>query len=307
MDPTDIKTNVDKEYAAKPHGGSKTPWIIAAVAVTLILLFGAALLIYFLVFNKPAMHEIIVVNNSGVPINVIFGGTLSSNDGTIKYLPTRQIASGQSFTYKSTPGVTIFVQGYRNGDIVASDSINPFTTVGLLLAGNKFTGNPEITDGSAIVNGLETNTSAIDEYGVSVQGGYNLPVTIRATNNFQTGNINTKFACVGPTWNRAIPGTGTVGIACPPILRYPGGTGGYQVCLAACGATGVPDPVYCCGDTGACGISGGCEASWPNQNYYNVFAGACPNCLITNCDLPNYQCESADGLSQYTINFLSFT
>jgi hypothetical protein len=298
----DIKTQIDDEYSIKPNGGSRTPWIISAVAVTVILLFGAIILIYFLFFGAHPMHDIIVSNASGVDINVIFGAEISPYES--KFLPIRLIPSGESFTYKSTPGVTIRVQGFRNGDSIGSER---FTTALLQLAGGKTTTTRLVTDGTNILKGLYSNEYVVDRYGVSLQLGYNLPVTIAPTKNFQLITNGDKFICYGPTWTRNIPGTGPTGIACPSNLQSPGGSTGYQVCLSACETTSVTNDIYCCKQENSCTTPGGCEATWPNQNYYNVFAGACPNCLITNCDTFNYSCSTDnpnDGLIQYTITFL---
>ena len=51
--PEAIKASVDAEYDDKPHGGSKTPWIMIGVTIVLIIIFGIALLVFFLLGNKP--------------------------------------------------------------------------------------------------------------------------------------------------------------------------------------------------------------------------------------------------------------
>lgn len=273
-----------------PSRGYKTSLIIAGLASALVFVFIIVILTYMYVFNTSSMHNIIVTNNSNSPINVIFGANSSSG---YKFLPTKELNIGESFTYKSTPSVNIMVQGYRPGDINFS-GINPFTTVMLQLSGNKFSGKTQVTDGSAIINNLIQNTESHDIYGVSVQNGYNLPVTITST-SFNNRNNNDMFSCVGPIWYSSIT-------SCPSQLQAPS-PDNYQVCQSACRVFGTDD--YCCKENNSCGFTGGCESVWPDQNYYNIFSQSCPNCLITNCDNPNYRCESFGGLSEYTITFLS--
>lgn len=292
MPPTVITTG------GASYSDSMTLSILAGIGIALIIIFFLVILVYFWAFNTPAMHEIIVKNTTNVPINVIFGGI--NNQSNVVFLPVRQIAVGASFTYKASPNVDILVQGYRNGDAIITTGFNPFTTVGLQLAGNNFAGKNQITDGSAMLTNLAINRSSVDNYGVSVQSGYNLPITISST-AFNNQVNNNAFSCGGPIWNHSITATGTN--ACPDALQEPSVTN-YQVCESACLTFNTND--FCCLNPGACNMKGGCEAGWPNQNYYNVFASACPNCLITNCDNPNYTCGSKGGLTQYTIVFLPF-
>src|SRR3972149_1259340 len=174
-----------------------TLWIIFGISIALIIIFAIMIAVYFLVFNVPNMHEIMVKNTTTVPINVIFGATIPNN---ISYLPVRQIAPGSFFTYHATPSVSILVQGYRNNDTLSNPNL--FTTVGLELSGSNYNGATQITDGSTTINGLSTNNLTSDIYGVSVQLGYNLPITIEST------------TCTGPIWNHPITSS-----LCPNVLQ----------------------------------------------------------------------------------------
>lgn len=291
-----IKATVDKEYAAKPHGGSKTPGIMIGMVVILLILFGLALVVFFLAFNHPPTHEITVVNNSLAPMNILFGITNSSNT---EFLPVLTLAAGQNHTYRATPGTEVIVQGFRTGDIIVTSGLNPFTTVSLILASLGFTGKQQITDGTVIITGSSNITSySLDFYGVSVQGGYNVPISIYASNYFSQDPVN-PFSCRGPNWTHTITATGPN--ACPTELQSP--SSNYQVCLNPCTEFGTTG--FCCTAPNSCSMTSGCQQGWDPFTYYTVFADACPNCQITNCDLLKYSCSSNTGvLSQYTIVFL---
>jgi len=117
---------------------------------------------------------------------------------------------------------------------------------------------------------------------------------------FNNRDSNNKFSCVGPLWNHSINATGPN--ACPETLQSPGTGSDYQVCLTPCSA--IDGDEYCCRTTRGCDVSGGCQQLWPIFDYYTVFQSACPNCLITSCDAPNYTCINSDtGLTQYEITF----
>lgn len=301
VDPTVIDTTpvssakdtVDAEYDAMPHGGSKTPGIIIGLAIALIVIFIIFMLMFFFVFNPPAMHEILVTNNCIEPIHALMGVVTSNSN--VEFLPERLLNPGENYVYRATPGTSLLIQGYRNGDALVSSGVNPFTTVELTLAGQNFDGKHQVTDGNAVLTNIQTNSNPDDRYGVSVQGGYNIPITIFsfAFNNREPSN---RFSCLGPNWNHTIAGTG--GLSCPSELQSPS-MDDYEVCLNPCTAIGTGG--FCCTEPGACGISGGCQQSWPVFDYYTVFSSACPNCLITNCDMANYTCSSRDGLTSYAI------
>jgi len=166
------KEDIDKEYAVKSHGGSKTPWIILGLAIALIIIFVIIVLIYFFVFNPPAMHNIIVTNNCSQTINVLFG--VFTSDNGLVFLPVLSLEPTQMHLYQATPGSFLLIQGYRNGDEVYIGYLNNFTTVELILAGQGFGGRSQITDGINIIDNLAVFSSAKDSYAVSIQGGYNI-------------------------------------------------------------------------------------------------------------------------------------
>lgn len=291
------KDQIEAEYAAKPHGGSKTPWIIIGLAVALLIIFGIIVLVFFLVFNPPATHEIAVFNNCSENINVLFG--VVTPNQTIEFFPTVKLSPRQTIYYAATPGTSIIMQGYRDGDVVLSNAINPFTTAELTLAGEGFGGKHEVRYGNNIITNVHITNDPVDRYGVSLQGGYNIPISVDAATsgtNLPSGN----FTCTaGPTWNHTINATGSN--KCPDELQSPGTGSNYQVCLNPC--TTIGGTGYCCTEGNACSATGGCESLWPRQDYYTVFEMACPNCLITNCDTPQYTCNSTKGLTSYLITF----
>lgn len=264
---------------------SLTPVTMALVTIMLLVIFGIAIAVFFLAFNHPNMHEITVFNNCSETINIIFG--VVSPDQTLQFFRQIQINRGISYQFNATPGVSIIVQGYRNGDTTVVDGINPFTTVELTLAGKQYNGPYQVTDGTEIINSnILINTNASDEYDVSLQGGYNLPVTIKSTN----------AGCGGPVWNYGINQD-----LCPTELQSPGTGSNYEVCLAPCTALG--GTAYCCTEPNICTATGGCQQSWPDPDYYDVFRDACPECLVTNCETANFICTSQNGLNQYLITF----
>jgi hypothetical protein len=290
------KANIDVEYATKPHGGSKTPSLVIGLTIALLIIFGIAILVFLLFFNPPAMHEIAVVNNCSQNINVLFGVVTPTQ--SIEFFPVKVLVPKQIHYYKATPGTSIIVQGYRDNDTVLTIGVNPFTTVELTLAGQGFEGKHQVTDGTNIITNVHITANASDQYGVSVQGGYNIPISL-VSSAFNNRNPNNRFSCLGPTWNHTIDATGSN--ECPLVLQSPGTGGQYQVCLSPCTAIGGQE--FCCTAPNACGTTGGCQQLWDQQDYYTVFHNACPNCLITNCDNPNYTCGSQGGLTQYVITY----
>lgn len=289
-----VKENIDVENNTKSY--NRTPWIILGIVVVLLIMFAAAVIIFFILFNPPAMHEIEVINNSTENINILFGA-ISPNEDII-FLPTRSILPGQSHQYKATPGTGIIVQGYRDNDTILTDDLNPFTTVELLLAGEGFNGKHQVTDGAVIITDVIVNVNSSDKYGVSMQGGYNVPISISSIDNNNKADVNDNFTCGGPTWNHTIEATGP-NHPCPFALQYK--FDDYQLCFNPC-TLGLSNE-FCCAIPGICDRTGGCEQSWNPYEFYTVFSSACPNCLVTNCDNLNYTCNSKDGLSKYIITF----
>lgn len=292
------KNVIDAEYAAKPHGGSMTPWAILGITIALIIIFIIITVVFLVFFNPPAMHEIVVTNNCNQNINVLFGSIPDTSSTGVSFFPVKILTPGKSHNYYATPGTTIIVQGYRDDDTFLTEEINPFTTVEMALAGEGFSGKHQVSDGNMIITNIQTNTFPIDIYEVSVQGGYNVPISIISTGN-NDKDPHDNFSCLGPMWNNTIGSTGSN--SCPLSLQSPGTGTNYQVCLNPCTAIGGEN--FCCTVQGACGTSGGCEQLWQPYEYYNIFSNACPNCTITNCDTANYTCKSKNGLTQYMIKF----
>lgn len=319
-DPVALKADVDEEYAAKPHGGSKLVWIIVGLTVALIIIFGIVLVVFFLLGNKPAMHEIAVLNNCSQAINVLVGSDQTVGNVAL----SGRLNPGQVAYYWVTPAVYFTVQGYYDGTNVPSYPGTPFTKVKLWFASQNYTGPTQITNGHTILNvprsngpssihvtPNNTNPGAADQYDVSLQDGYNIPMGIVST-NFNNRNTSDMFSCVGPMFVSGITGSG-LGNVCPTPLQYPN-VNPYQACMSACfassytgntgniGITGGESSTFCCTSSGICSQTGGCSETWPSD-YFNVFDDSCPNCMVTNCDPPLYYCGSQSGLTQYVITF----
>lgn len=271
------------------------PLIILSISISLIIILILLVSIFFIAFDQPQTHNITIVNNCSQNVFVRFGALL--NDGTYAFLPDNLLNPKQTHQYAATPGTTLLIQGYHEGDIAPIASANPLTSVNLILAGNGFINQSQITDGNNIINNVNISGNSIDTYDVSIQNGYNIPISIQPNNS----------GCSGPHWNHTINATGPN--ACPTELIYPGNIGMpetptvYQSCSTPCTAFG--GTAYCCNEPGICTVSGECEAQWPIPSYFDVFSSACPNCLITNCDTPNYTCDTVSHgeLTQYTITF----
>lgn len=294
MPASDIKRKVDSDYEAT-NGTSPILWIVLGMTFLLLLIIAIVITIFFLFFNPPAMHEIIINNNCSEYINVLVG-VITPNQ-TLIFFPIQKLNLNQIHYYYATPGTSIIVQGFKNSDTFNEDAVNPFTTVEITFAGEGFGGKHQVTDGDIIITDVHITSNAIDKYGVSVQGGYNIPISLTAKNFVRQSN-NDRFYCAGPDWNHTINATGSH--VCPTPLQSPGTGTDYQVCLTPCTSIGGED--YCCEESNACSVTGGCEQLWPIKEYYDVFQNACPNCLITNCDDPNYTCRSNSGsLTQYLI------
>lgn len=278
------------------------PIIMVGLSFCLIIIFILFIALYFGVLNQSPTHDIMITNKCAENIFVRFGAF--TNNNTTNFLPANLLSPGQTLTYKATPGSILTIKGYYEGDLGSIDSVNTLTNVKLTLAGEGFNGKSRITDGNNIIGNLSISRSSSDIYGVSLQVGYNIPITIESTANNNRNDAD-KFSCIGPEWNHTINGTGTN--VCPTVLIYPGfilnpdGPPVYQSCSTPCTAIGGTG--YCCLETNVCNMTEGCETEWPIPEYYDVFADACPDCLITECDNPNYTCSSNNGLTSYTITF----
>ena len=258
-------------------------WVITGLAIILIIVFIIAMVAFFLVADSTPMHSIIIINKCPQTINLIVGDQTQSL--------TKKLASGEETTYYATPGVFLSIKGYYDGT-----DTRALTKTFIWFGNNNYAGTYQISDGNTILTTTRSQNSLSgnqDLYDISIQDGFNLPITIMS-NNFQGQNPLDPFVCKGPFWNYNLLNI------CPENLRL--GTG---ACASACIANGssIAENLYCCQGTGLCGITGGCQNVWPNIDYYYLFDYACPNCMITNCDLPKYRCQSQDGLTSYRITF----
>jgi hypothetical protein len=286
----DVDEDVDKDVSCPKNKSPKTLYIISLV---LLFIFIIITILYSVFFTPESFHTISIVNNCEYPINILFGGQKTADENELVYLPTYTLASQTTKNYNATPGAIIKVQGYKVGNISFIGS-NAFTTVNLKLANDDVNKNPKIKDGNNTIENLYAYTNIendYDYYSVSIQDGFNIPLTIYPTSNVDQANDN---YCSGPTWINKL--------VCPNDLKGPTGTN-YQYCQTPCFAelTGLVGQDFCCSLLGACDIPDKCEESW--SIYYQAFASACPHCLITNCDRDNFYCKSTNNLSNYTLTF----
>lgn len=279
----EVKADIEEEYSNKLYKGSKTPWLLIGITIALLIVTLISMLVFFYFNNSPPTHQIVIVNNCNEDITAMLGVINSKDD--IDFFSNIRLSPKQEHHYRATPGVSILVQGYKNGDTILLEGLNPFTTVELTLAGKGFTKERYVTDGNNRVVDVKSNDNEQDYSNISLQGGYNMPITIKSTNN---------PSCNGPKWNHPIDGNN-----CPEALRSNDDQGNFQVCLSPCTALDTAD--YCCTKPGVCDMSNGCQSTWQDINYYNVFSEACPKCLITNCGSNKITCTSQGKLNQYTI------
>jgi hypothetical protein len=271
----------------------KNPKSLYIIAIVFAIIFMIITVVYKIFFSPESLHKITIVNNCSYDIDLLFGAQHDSKKNIV-YFPPNTIKSRSTVNYKATPGAVITVKGYKFGYSVTD--INPFTTVNLSLSNYNFYGKTKIIDNNNnTITDIYTNDNETDYdyYDVSIQDGYNIPFTIYPTSNFDsaTGNY-----CSGPIWKEIT--------VCPEVLQGPNTGPNYQYCKTPCYAdleSTIDKQNFCCNLLGSCTIPDQCENSW--RAYYNVFANACPNCLITNCDKTNYFCKSVNGLSNYTLTF----
>lgn len=289
---------IDEEYAARPHGNSKLIWFVAISIIILLLLFGILIAWFFTAANTGPLHDINVINNCTGDVQLIFGNTDQRVSAGI-------IKSGESKLIRASPGSDVSLFG-----LIDSNSTILTETV-ISLAGDGYAGNHIITDGAKTLDSTLVNFNPIDIYSVSVVNGENVPMTVSA----KSGSTS----CTGPNWHYNISNTGDH--VCPAVLQRgttgSDGTGGtieiYQACVPPCsGLCPAPDggftfgcTNFCCNNPNACSQTGGCQSSWNFPEAYEIFAGACPQCLITNCDTPNFTCKSQNHktLTAYEVIF----
>lgn len=300
---TEENVNIPKEEINKSEDKKEKSgilWIMAGLAIILIIIFGIVVLVFFLLGNKPQMHEIAIVNNCANPINILVGTEKDAT--TLKAFSAKRLNPGEVAYYYSTPAVYFVVQGYYDNTVLPESYPYPLTKALLWFGDNGYNGNTQITDGNNIMDVPRSNKTSTpsteDNYDISMQDGFNIQIGIIST-NFNNKDPSNPFSCVGPTWNYNINER-----MCFKELQYPGGITGYQACSSPCFAGLIGQQYYCCSESEEiCNIDGGCENSWPNMEFYSLFENACPNCMITNCDTPLYGCSSSGGLTQYVITF----
>jgi hypothetical protein len=275
----------------------KNPKSLYIIGIVIAVLFIIITIVFKIFFIPQNYHKISIVNNCAYDINVLFGAQASENKNNITYFPFNTIASGTTITYKASPGTILTIKGYRIG--ASTNNIGAFTSVNLKLSNYNFSNNQTIIDNNNnSIKDLYTYddiNNVYDIYAVSIQQGYNIPLTINPTSNVEKSNGN---YCSGPVWKKTLD-------SCPDDLKFPNAKS-YEYCSTPCYATttDIADKDnYCCSFIGACDTPDTCENAWSNQSYYQYFSNVCPNCLITNCDEPNYKCKSSNGLSNYTLTF----
>lgn len=273
-----------------PKKSNKTIWMIVGLTVGLIIIFGIFTVLFFLIWNQPNMHHFSIINNTSESINVLFGSEINGFTGFEPIL----LSQGQSVHLEATPAAQVTIQAYYAGSPTPSTYPYPFTKLVMYLAGENYTGKVQIKNGDHYITvpNNEMNSSQ-DLYGVSIQDGYNLKLTVSSTNG--TGG------CGGPAW-------GTPG-SCTGTLIFPHPEGDEFACMTPCfassysGLTGNNTDAYCCIPESICDSTGGCK-QFLEPYYSSIFYPLCPECLITNCDTLNFQCNSSiNEPSNYSIAF----
>ena len=260
---------------------SRKTWTLIIITIVSILIFGIAITLYFIFFNTPATHSLTITNTTNENITV----SVSSLTDSVA-LPEFKLSPGSNRVIYATPGADLSIEG-------ATENNPVFLTKAVFrLAGGNFSNNVSISDGTTTLNGLLNNNLNTDEYGVSMREGYNIPINISITTPRSNliKNPEDIFWCESPTWYSTVSPTGQI-YPCPPELQD------GPNCITPCNNSEEDSDdvsLYCCTEFKACEQPGGCENSWPNIDYYYVFAAACPNCMITNCDTPNYKCAASN-------------
>lgn len=284
------------EDSNSTHKSRTIIWVILGITIAILIVFVVLVVLFFAYFKPIQYHQIQVTNKSNKNFMVLVGAT--DNKGAERLLPVHELIPDASYRYYCTPGTSVFVEGYVNGDQVGSN--NAFTRAVLSFAGENYRFVPNISDGHTILGNLLNNEASNDSYNISFVKGFNYPLDIGPLDHTAPTNGNTGVCFTISTKN--IDYT-----QCPDDLKGPGpftgGTGTYQYCESGCFAN-PQNAVICCTQSGICSTAGGCWQDWPNHSYYNVFSNACPSCIImTTCDHTYYQCQSSGGLSNYQINF----
>lgn len=287
--PVSAPTKADASTVV-PSPENKTPYVMVALAIVLIVIFALAILIYYREFNRPVSNSLLVVNQCPNSMNVM----LSSGEIGL----STAIPPGGTYNYRVTPG-------FKGHLSAATDSIKtscdggpcPYTEARLAMAGDS---NGYVAmagqDGNFIRIPLLEPVLAVDTYDISLANGYNINMTIKSSGGTAPGTT-----CAGPTWTTTITAA-----QCPAALQIKDERGNFTACASACtasragGVAGTGN--FCCTGFNCAGAIP-CGTEWKPSAYYDAFAIACPDCAITNCDQPRYTCPalSRTELPQYTI------
>lgn len=280
-----------------PHGGSNTPYMMIAIAILLIITFVAIVLAYVYLYPDIRAHQVTVVNNCTTTLQTV----LIADGGNDNFIGLNgSVAPGQSVNFFVSPGWKGYVAGSTTEGVSSfNNNQSGFTQALLGFAGDS---NGSVKMGLLnppnLTVPLLAPTLSGDEYAISLRQGYNLPIAITP------GSNTSGPSCTPATMVSVIDST-----ECPTELQILDSNGNYIACNSACGAglgdSSSPSTDYCCADPGTCGAPGACSASWIPITYFTTFDQACPNCLISNCDVPLTGCASTSAtvLSDYTITF----
>ncbi len=288
----DIDESTDDSTFDPSNGGASgtfTPYIVIIIGVVSILLLIVATLIFFMVSNDGANHQIYITNTSSQNITVVGNQGVTQDTSTPVTIPglaggfqltpgqgvTLNVRGNQRLTFWAVPGLIIW-----GGISTLANSSNAFTQVILTLG-----------DGTP---------ASIDSYGVSVQNGYNFVASITPTITPNSIiNIEDPFSCGSLNWRYPLATTGSGFRSCPENLQTTIETN--PVCGSPC--TILNGTNYCCTSSNACAEQ--CQLTWnANISYWDRLHAACPNCMITNCDTLNFYCGSNNAYPTiYNITF----
>lgn len=253
-------------------------WIVFGLAllslVTLVFLF------YFLGNSTPT-HKITISNTSSVGMTVRAGTLLLTQQHTFDVFGIEEFLQPNSnIEIQVTPGVALSVFAWEGNNILPMA-----TAVFINLPAGGYFGPYQIRHGEKVITlPEESDLSSTQAYTVSLISGANVKASITPSNP----------SCEPIKFESGIPQS-----TCPAELRY---GDPYSGCMSACWMfSGTPTgPTYCCFETGVCSTP--CQNTWPDQSFYQVFKTACPDCAITNCDLPK-PCDNSGTLNGYHIEF----
>lgn len=230
---------------------------IGLIATLLLFLF---VILFFAFWNVPTVKILKIKNDTGITLNILLSSTLLSGE-TTKLQPI-QLDGGQDLQVTLYPGSIVYVQAKKTSEDIA------LTTVILATGGHLSSGQISVTapgTSTQTVWGLITTGNDLDYYGVSMQSGYNVRMVLAPINKPTTEGLS----CQGQNW------VGT--LECPDVLKD--GIGCQNPC-----SLGV----------GYCSNAQNCRNTYPNLDYYNVFADACPACMVTQCDPLNFSCSALE-------------